>query len=384
MSEVKSKIKRVSALKQRGKVLRETDPLLAVFQWGCNHMVYSGAMRMNEAEFVSDQPLILDRDFKAFAKVNVHNQYYNEQELPSKYKVKEYCPVVFKSLRSRFCEDPSDYVSSICDGEIKGGKSPGKGGGDIYYTHDDRLVIKTLTKDEVASFHHTFKQYYSYIVESGGKSLLARYLGMYRVTVNERDTYIVVMNSIRPTRISTTRLYDLKGSKVDRTASEKERSKELPCLKDNDFEEAGERLFLGEETETFLSMLQADVSFLAKHNLMDYSLLVAIHECTAEVDQPVPSIDNVDPDCTPDSIDRSENVYHIGPDLTKLKKSGAPNPHNLYFIGIIDVLTVYNTRKKAAHAAKTAKHGARAEISTVKPEQYAKRLVELVRSVLIQ
>lgn len=33
---------------------------------------------MNEAEFVSDQPLILDRDFKAFAKVNVHNQYYNE------------------------------------------------------------------------------------------------------------------------------------------------------------------------------------------------------------------------------------------------------------------------------------------------------------------
>lgn len=68
-------------------------------------------------------------------------------------------------------------------------------------------------------------------MESGGKSLLARYLGMYRVTVNERDTYIVVMNSIRPTRISTTRLYDLKGSKVDRTASEKERSKELPCLK---------------------------------------------------------------------------------------------------------------------------------------------------------
>tara|TARA_B100000614_G_C14263569_1_gene376129 strand:- start:188 stop:433 length:246 start_codon:yes stop_codon:yes gene_type:complete len=39
MSELKSKIKRVSALKQRGKVLRETDPLLAVFQWGVNHMV---------------------------------------------------------------------------------------------------------------------------------------------------------------------------------------------------------------------------------------------------------------------------------------------------------------------------------------------------------
>jgi len=29
----------------------------------------------------------------------------------------------------------------------------------------------------------------------------------------------------------------------------------------------------------------------------------------------------------------------------------------LYFLGIIDVLTFYNAGKKAAHAAKTVKHG---------------------------
>ena len=34
----------------------------------------------------------------------------SRQELPNKFKVKEYCPVVFKSLRARFGEDPVDYV----------------------------------------------------------------------------------------------------------------------------------------------------------------------------------------------------------------------------------------------------------------------------------
>ena len=360
MSELKSKIKRVSALKQRGKVLRETDPLLAVFQWGVNHM-------MNEAEFVSDQPLILDQDFKAFSKVQVHNQYYNEQELPNKFKVKEYCPVVFKSLRARFGEDPVDYVSSVCDGQITGGKSAGKGNSDIYYTHDFRLVIKTLAKEEVASFHHTFKQYYSHIVECDGDTLLARYLGMYRLTVHEKETYMVVMSSIRPVGVQTHLLYDLKGSKVDRTASDKERAKDLPCLKDNDFVEAGERLAFGKERDSFMGRLRRDVAFLSKHKLMDYSLLVAIHNCGDE---------------TPLTIDRSVDVYHVGPNARELRAFDARPPHRLFFAGIIDVLTVYNTKKRAAHAAKTAKHGTKAEISTVHPEQYAKRLVEFVESML--
>lgn len=36
--------------------------------------------------------------------------------------------------------------------------------------------------------------------------------------------------------------------------------------------------------------------------------------------------------------------------------SGAPQKE-VYFMGLIDVLTQYDTKKKAAHAAKTVKHG---------------------------
>lgn len=87
--------------------------------------------------------------------------------------------------------------------------------------------------------------------------------------------------------------------------------------------------------------------------------------------------------------------------------SGAPQ-REVYFMGLIDVLTQYDTKKKAAHAAKTVKHGvssttrsvvllhvllpppdadpssplqAGAEISTVHPEQYAKRFRDFISKI---
>lgn len=50
----------------------------------------------------------------------------------------------------------------------------------------------------------------------------------------------------------------------------------------------------------------------------------------------------------------------------------------IYFIGIVDILTQFGLRKRTALAAKTVKHGPTAEISTVHPEQYAKRFVEFI------
>ena len=39
MAELKTKQKKVRVLNQKGKVFRQQDPLLAVVQWGVNHMV---------------------------------------------------------------------------------------------------------------------------------------------------------------------------------------------------------------------------------------------------------------------------------------------------------------------------------------------------------
>lgn len=54
----------------------------------------------------------------------------------------------------------------------------------------------------------------------------------------------------------------------------------------------------------------------------------------------------------------------------------------IYFIALIDVLTNYGVKKRTAQAAKTMKHGAGAEISTVKPDQYARRFMEFVEKII--
>ena len=62
------------------------------------------------------------------------------------------------------------------------------------------------------------------------------------------------------TIFSYLRKYDLKGSTVDREASSKEKGKEFPTLKDNDFIKDGMKVFIGEEAKTkLLEQLQADV-----------------------------------------------------------------------------------------------------------------------------
>ena len=56
------------------------------------------------------------------------------------------------------------------------------------------------------------------------------------------------------------RKFDLKGSTVDREASEKERIKQLPTLKDNDFIKEGIKLSIGDAAKTkLLETMNADV-----------------------------------------------------------------------------------------------------------------------------
>lgn len=67
----------------------------------------------------------------------------------------------------------------------------------------------------------------------------------------------------------------LQGSTVQRQASEKEKAKELPTLKDNDFLEENYKLFLPTESKNQLTtLLKSDTEFLTRLHLMDYSLLV--------------------------------------------------------------------------------------------------------------
>ena len=108
-----------------------------------------------------------------------------------------------------------------------------------------------------------------------GKTLLPQYLGMYRLTVDNDETYLVVMRNVFSNHLKIHTKYDLKGSTVDREASQKEREKDNPTFKDKDFLNDGVKIHIGEEAKArLMETLRADVSFLTNLHLMDYSLLL--------------------------------------------------------------------------------------------------------------
>lgn len=127
--------------------------------------------------------------------------------------------------------------------------------------------------------HNILKKYHQYIVECHGITLLPQFLGMYRLNVDGVEIYVIVTRNVFSHRLSVYRKYDLKGSTVAREASDKEKAKELPTLKDNDFINEGQKIYIDDNNKkVFLEKLKKDVEFLAQLKLMDYSLLVGIHD----------------------------------------------------------------------------------------------------------
>ncbi|XP_074421235.1 phosphatidylinositol 5-phosphate 4-kinase type-2 gamma isoform X1 [Larus michahellis] len=404
----KTKKKQKRFVPQRLKVPRAADPLLAVLAWGVNHQI-------NELSQVPLPVMLLPDDFKASSKIKVNNHLFNRENLPSHFKFKEYCPQVFRNLRERFGIDDQDYQVSLT-------RSPPHWEGSdrsFLLSYDRTLVVKELSSEDVADVHGLLSHYHQYVVQCHGSTLLPRFLGMYRVSVESEETYLLVMRNMFSHRLPVHRKYDLKGSLVSREASDKEKGKDLPTLKDMDFLNKNEKVYVGEEDQKdFMEKLKRDVevgesggctpppraiSFLVQLKIMDYSLLLGIHEVGRAEQEEEEEVEEEEGGgdeggaavgvgsygTSPEGIGSYLNSHRpLGPgdfdpyvDVYALRGTEAAPRREVYFMGLIDVLTQYDARKKAAHAAKTVKHGAGAEISTVHPEQYAKRFLDFITNI---
>ncbi|CAB3253806.1 unnamed protein product [Arctia plantaginis] len=405
----KLKKKHIRVKHQKVKLFRANEPLLSVFMWGVNHTI-------NELSHVSIPVMLLPDDFRAYSKLKVDNHLFNKENMPSHFKVKEYCPLVFRNLRERFGIDDIDYKESLTRSQPIPDDSSGKSGAKFYQSYDRLFILKTLTSEEVERMHSFLKHYHPYIVERHGKTLLPQYLGMYRLTVDGIEHYLVATRNVFSNHLNIHRKYDLKGSTVDREASEKELEKELPTLKDNDFIKQGVRIDIGDAAkEKLLETLTADVEFLTKLHLMDYSLLLGVHECgrgeaeaeAARQRDAERDSDNADSDTDSDTDNRHHGDrwgYNTPPDSPRgfarqsslryegiipeldiyaiPSQEGTPRKE-IYFVALIDVLTHYGVKKQAAKAAKTVKYGSNVDgISTCDPEQYGKRFIEFVAKAI--
>ncbi|XP_050839912.1 phosphatidylinositol 5-phosphate 4-kinase type-2 gamma isoform X32 [Serinus canaria] len=314
-------------------------------------------------------------------------------------------PAVSRVPRCPWCGCVPRVPSCVPCPQVSLARSPPRwvgSGRRLLLSADRTLVLKELSSEDVADVHGLLAHYHQYVVQCHGQTLLPRFLGMYRVSVDSEDTYLLVMRNLFSHRLPVHRKYDLKGSLVDREASDKEKGKELPTLKDVDFLNKNEKVFVEEEQQRdFMDKLKRDVEFLVQQKLMDYSLLLGIHEVERGEQEEEEELEEEELGggddgglggpygTSPEGLGGLLNSYRpLGPgefdpgvDVYALRGAeGAPR-REVYFMGLIDVLTQYDARKKAAHAAKTVKHGAGAEISTVHPEQYAKRFLDFITNI---
>ncbi|XP_029109112.1 phosphatidylinositol 5-phosphate 4-kinase type-2 alpha isoform X1 [Scleropages formosus] len=424
----KTKTKKKHFVAQKVKLFRASDPLLSVLMWGVNHSI-------NELSHIQIPIMLMPDDFKAYSKIKVDNHLFNKENMPSHFKFKEYCPLVFRNLRERFSIDDQDFQNSLTRSAPIPSDAQGRSGARFHTSYDKRYVIKIITSEDVAEMHNILKKYHQFIVECHGNTLLPQFLGMYRLTVDGDETYMIVTRNVFSHRLSVYKKYDLKGSTVAREASDKEKqprpheeaappksrmsqklqtiriatrfycaikhTKELPTYKDNDFINDGQKIYIDEDNKKmFLDKLKKDVEFLAQLKLMDYSLLVGIHDVERAEQEEVESEDNegeeegesdggavgTPPDSPSNTLD---STRPLGPgefdptiDVYAIKSHDNSPRKEVYFMAVIDILTHYDAKKKAAHAAKTVKHGAGAEISTVNPEQYSKRFYEFIATIL--
>ena len=104
--------------------------------------------------------MLLPDDFRAFSKIKVDNHMFNKENMPSHFKVKEYCPLVFRNLRERFNIDDVDYRESLTRSQPLIIESPGKSGAQFYQSYDKLFILKSLTSEEVERMHSFLKQYH--------------------------------------------------------------------------------------------------------------------------------------------------------------------------------------------------------------------------------
>lgn len=201
-------------------------------------------------------------------------------KLQHPFKFKDYSPDIFRQIRRRFSIDSADYMVTLCgDFNYIEFMSNSKSGQFFFYSHDGRFMIKTQTKDESKFLRRILPHYYKFVMENPN-TLITRFYGMHRVKMHHlrRKMHFIIMASVFDTPLEIHGRFDLKGSKVGRRATPKERSSN-GVLKDMDLLDSGFRLQMGAERRAMLLVqIRKDVEFLKRMKIMDYSMLIGVHD----------------------------------------------------------------------------------------------------------
>ncbi|KAG0501141.1 hypothetical protein HPP92_001213 [Vanilla planifolia] len=338
--------------KNQGETISKGDKnyeLMLNLQLGIRHAVgkqpgQPTALDLNNSAF--------DPKEKVWTKFPPEGTKYTPPHQSCDFRWKDYCPLVFRSLRKLFKVDPADYMISICGNDaLRELSSPGKSGSFFYLTHDDRYMIKTMKKAEVKVLLRMLQSYYKH-VRGFENTLVTRFFGLHCVKLTgtaQKKVRFVIMGNLFCSEYAIHRRYDLKGSSHGRITDKPESEIDgTTTLKDLDLN----FLFRLQKPwfHEFLRQVDKDCEFLEQERIMDYSLLVGIHFCDAAngVCQNLSRIDKCIADAVRLGINQQGRVERTIRSDCEAHSIGEPTGdcyRVVVFFGIIDILQDYDISK---------------------------------------
>ena len=250
----------------------------------------------------------------------------------------------------------------------KMGESKGRSGSFFFYSHDRKFIIKTITNEEKETMDKILVNYYNYM-KSFNTTLITKIYGIYTVVIKNASSVNVILmqNLFGCSPIHIQRMFDLKGSSVQRKTKNVQKWKKDQVLKDMDYQwltQVEPKLinFSNEDIQEIKKNMENDVNFLRRLSLMDYSLLFIIVDYPNKIDPDYKQIVGL--------LDDPKYKGHVYESFTK---------EFIYIIGIIDYLQIYNFRKNMETFAKGIYFGKEKNmISCVEPNYYGERFQDFM------
>ncbi|KAI6711828.1 phosphatidylinositol-4-phosphate 5-Kinase [Diplocarpon mali] len=439
-------VRQKRASKRRRKEDEDDDRVVVGTKVDQNHVNWVTAYNMltgirftvSRTNAKLDRPLT-DADFEARHKFSFDIT-GNELTPSAKYdfKFKDYAPWVFRHLRAKFKLDPADYLMSLTSKYILSELgSPGKSGSFFYFSRDYKYIIKTIHHAEHKFLRKILREYYAH-VEENPNTLLSQFYGLHRVKMPYgRKIHFVVMNNLFPPHRDIHQTFDLKGSTVGRDFKEEDLEKNpRATLKDLNWLRRNLHLEFGpEKRRVFFEQMEKDVHLLQRLKIMDYSMLVGIHDLqrgnqehlrdkTLQVFQPggenpeesqgtdgrgalsrTPSklesirkakelrqiikqekpipmgqISSGMPDHLEENTAKRDFTFYSDDGGFRATHEDNTPGEEIFFLSIIDCLTHYGIVKKMEHFFKGLSQDKKL-ISPISPEPYGNRFIEFIEGV---
>ena len=205
--------------------------------------------------------------------------------------------------------------------------------------------------------------YYDHMMNNPD-TLVTRFFGLHSLIQGREKMTFVVMGNVFHQQKPIQQVFDLKGSTINRSTPMNRRGPGM-ALKDLDFLR---KLPIPAEIRLKLvQQINIDSKLLSGLNINDYSFLLGIHTSVEG------AVGECPPGVCPPPMHSAFQQYWGGVPSKDGKE--------VFFVGIIDILTNYEVRKMGEHLVKSILHEAGA-MSCVPPPDYHVRFVRYMESIM--